>query len=221
MFDADKILQVLQAELPKGLNAVRTEGAAAIDRIKTDDQAQKTALGAAAAGALGALFLSGAMGKFGRKLATYGGLAALGTLAYQAWQKNQSGATETQFLPQDTALREIIGKANIRAIVNAMKADGIIDDVEKSKLFEALQKANLNDLEKAFLFEELQKPIDTAAVIASATTPELATQIYAASLVAINPNGTAEKAYLAQLASGLNLTPELVASIHVEAFAPA
>ncbi|KAF0187005.1 MAG: hypothetical protein FD163_280 [Hyphomonadaceae bacterium] len=219
MFDPDKIINALQTELPKGLEAVRTEGAAAIERVKTDGDAQQTAIGAAAVGALGALLLSGSMGKFGRKVATMGGLAALGTLAYQAWQKHGGKIDETLFLPQTDAAKASFGKANIAAIINAMKADGKIDDVEKSKLFERMQSANLNDEEKAFLFEELQKPIDTDAVVATATTPEIALSLYTASLVAINANGEDEKAYLANLAARLNLAPELVASLHDEAFA--
>lgn len=219
MFDPEKILNALQAELPKGLEAVRTEGEAAIDRVKTDGDSQQTAIGAAAVGALGALLLSGSMGKFGRKVATMGGLAALGTLAFKAWQKHGGKIDETLFLPQSEAAKANFGKANIAAIINAMKADGKIDDMEKAKLFEKMQNANLNDEEKAFLFEELQKPLDTDAIIAGATTPEMALSLYTASLVAINANGDAEKAYLANLAVRLNLAPELVASVHNEAFA--
>jgi uncharacterized membrane protein YebE (DUF533 family) len=218
MFDADKIINALQNQLPIGLNAVRTEGESAINRVKTDSEAQQTAIGAAAVGALGALLLSGSMGKFGRKIATMGGIAALGTLAYGAWQKHGGKIDETLFLPQNPEAKVSFGKANIAAIINAMKADGKIDDTEKGKLFEKMQTANLNDEEKAFLFEELQKPIDTDAIVAAATSPELALSLYTASLVAINANGDAEKAYLENLAARLNISPELVASINQEAF---
>lgn len=217
MFDPDKIIAALQRELPKGIDAIKTEGGAIIDRVKSDDNSKNTAMGAAAAGALGAVLLSGVMGKFGRKLATYGGLAALGTLAYQAWQKHQGTGDETKFLPTDTVERATIGKATLKAIINAMKADGKIDDAERARLYNKLQKAALSDEEKAFLLEELEKPIDTEALVAAATTPEIALELYAASLVAINPDGAAEKAYLADLAQKLNLAPELIAHIHAGA----
>ncbi len=218
MFDADKIIAALQRELPKGLDAVKSEGNSMINRIKSDDQSKNTAIGAAAAGALGTLLLSGVMGKFGRKLATAGGLAALGALAYDAWQKHGGAVNEQKFLPNDEN-RETLGKLSLKAIINAMKADGKIDDSEKSKLYNSLQNANLSDEEKSFLFEELNKPIDTDALVASALDQETALEIYAASFVAINPDGEAEKAYLSDLASKLKISPELAQSLRDEAMA--
>lgn len=219
MFDADKIISMLQTELPKGLDAVKAEGSAIINKVKSDDESKNTAMGAAAAGALGALLLSGVMGKFGRKVATMGGLAALGTLAYQAWQKHGGNAgSQPQFLP-DGSQKEALGKVILKSIINAMKADGKIDEAEKAKLFNKMQSANLSDEEKAFLFEELNKPIDTDALVAASLSPETATQIYAASFVAINPDGDAERAYLDDLASRLNISPELAQNIRNEALA--
>ncbi len=218
MFDADKIISALQRELPKGLGAVKTEGNAMINRIKSDEQSKNTAMGAAAAGALGALLISGVMGKFGRKLATAGGLAALGALAYDAWQKHGGGkgGEDQKFLPND-ANREALGKLTIKAIINAMKADGKIDDSEKSKLYNAMQNADLSDEEKLFLFDELNGAIDTDGLVALAIDEPTALEIYAASFVAINPDGEAEKAYLSELATKLKITPELAKTVYDEA----
>jgi uncharacterized membrane protein YebE (DUF533 family) len=226
MFDANKIFAALQNELPRALNSLKTEGQGTIDRIKNDEGAQKTALGAGAAGVLGGLLLSGVGGKFGRQVATLGGLAALGTLAYNAYQKNRGDASADSapdglFLPVTNEARETIGKATIRAMIMAMKADGQIESGEKAKLFDRLGKVDLADEEKAFLFEELAKPLDLNAVVADATTPELATSLYAASLVAINLDGPAEKAYLADLATRLKLSPGLVSTLHAEALVSA
>ena len=55
------------------------------------------------------------------------------------------------------------------------------------------------------------------AVVAAATSPELAVEIYAASVLAIDPDDPAEQAYLAMLASRLKLDPGLRASIEAEA----
>jgi uncharacterized membrane protein YebE (DUF533 family) len=222
MFDANKIFAALQNELPRALTALKTEGQGTLDRIKTDESAKNTALGAGAAGLLGGLLLSGVGGKFGRQVATLGGLAALGTLAYNAYQKNQGAASsdaapDGRFLPVTTEAKETIGKASIRAMIMAMKADGQIESGEKAKLFDRLGQVDLSDEEKAFLFEELAKPIDVNAVVADATTPELAASLYAASLVAINLDGAAEKAYLADLATRLKLDAGLVRTLHAEA----
>ena len=222
MFDANKIFAALQNELPRALTALKTEGQGTIDRIKSDDGAKNAALGAGAAGVLGGLLLSGVGGKFGRQVATLGGLAALGTLAFNAYQKHQGGATsgsspDDRFLPVTTQAKETIGKASIRAMIMAMKADGQIESGEKAKLFDRLGKVDLSDEEKAFLFEELAKPLDVNSVVADATTPELAASLYAASLVAINLDGAPEKAYLADLATRLKLDAGLVRTLHAEA----
>jgi uncharacterized membrane protein YebE (DUF533 family) len=222
MFDANKIFAALQNELPRALSAIKTEGQGTVDRIKTDSNAKSAALGAGAAGVLGGLLLSGVGGKFGRQVATLGGLAALGTLAYNAYQKHKGDAPSDTapagpFLPATTQARETVGKATLRAMIMAMKADGQIEAGEKAKLFDRLGQVNLTDEEKAFLFDEMAKPLDITMVVADATTPELAASLYAASLVAINVDGAAEKAYLSDLATRLNLDRGLVQTLHAEA----
>jgi uncharacterized membrane protein YebE (DUF533 family) len=226
MFDANKIFAALQNELPRALTALKSEGQGTVDRIKSDPGAKNVALGAGAAGVLGGLLLSGVGGKFGRQVATLGGLAALGTLAFNAYQKHQGAppadtAPDGPFLPVTTHAKEAIGKASIRAMIMAMKADGQIESGEKAKLFDRLGKVELSDEEKAFLFEELAKPLDVNSVVADATTPELAASLYAASLVAINLDGVAEKAYLADLATRLKLDAGLVSTLHAEALTTA
>jgi uncharacterized membrane protein YebE (DUF533 family) len=226
MFDANKIFAALQNELPRALTAIKSEGQGTMDRIRTDEGAKNVALGAGAAGVLGGLLLSGVGGKFGRQVATLGGLAALGTLAFNAYQKHQGAspvdrAPDGPFIPATTQAQETIGKASIRAMIMAMKADGQIESGEKAKLFDRLGQVNLSDEEKAFLFEEMAKPLDISSVVADATTPELATSLYAASLVAINLDGAPEKAYLADLAARLKLDAGLVTTLHAEALATA
>ena len=50
--------------------------------------------------------------------------------------------------------------------------------------------------------------------IESAGSPEVAAEIYVASLLAIDVDTAAEKSYLAMLAARLNLAPELVTELH-------
>jgi uncharacterized membrane protein YebE (DUF533 family) len=73
---------------------------------------------------------------------------------------------------------------------------------------------SLSAEEKAWVFDELSSPLDINAVAARADTPEHATEIYAASLIAITADTAAERAYLDALASKLKLAPALVAEIH-------
>ncbi len=48
--------------------------------------------------------------------------------------------------------------------------------------------------------DELARPLDIDVIAAGATCPETAAEIYAASSIAIEPTGTAEKEYLSNLA---------------------
>ncbi len=62
--------------------------------------------------------------------------------------------------------------------------------------------------------DELARPLDVDAIAAGATCPETAAEIYAASLIAIDPDRPSEKGYLANLAARLKLEPALVDHLH-------
>ena len=131
----------------------------------------------------------------------------------------QAAPANTAFLPapSDEAAQDALGKAMVRAMIAAAKADGKIDTEEKAAIFERLNAMDLDAGSKAFVFDELSAPLDINAVIAGADTPEHAAEIYAASLVAIEADTAAEKAYLQMLAARLDLAPELVGEIHAAA----
>jgi uncharacterized membrane protein YebE (DUF533 family) len=105
----------------------------------------------------------------------------------------------------------------LRAMIAAAKADGHIDAVEQGNIFGKLDELDLDTEAKAFVMGELRKPFDIEAVVAGATTPERGVEIYAASLLAIDPDDPAEQGYLAMLASRLKLDPALKASVESEA----
>jgi uncharacterized membrane protein YebE (DUF533 family) len=102
-------------------------------------------------------------------------------------------------------------------MIAAAKADGHIDATEQQRIFGKLDELDLDTEEKAFVIDELRKPLDIDAVVAAATTPELALEIYAASVLAIDPDDPAEQAYLAMLASRLKLDPGLKHAVEKEA----
>jgi uncharacterized membrane protein YebE (DUF533 family) len=114
----------------------------------------------------------------------------------------------------DEAGQEALGKALVRAMIAAAKADGRIDADEKERIFQRLEDMNLSAQEKAFVFDELSTPLDIEAVVRGADTPEHAAEIYAASLVAIEADTATERAYLDTLANRLSLPDALVEEIH-------
>lgn len=186
--------------------------------LKTDQNTQRNVLSGAAGLAAGMLLGRGGFGS----LAKAGAVAALGGLAYKAWQNHQTQQGNTapvaqdRFVPppQATQQHEELGKSLTRAMIAATKADGQIDGTEKEAIFKKLETMPLSAEEKAFVFDELSSPLDINAVVARADTPEHAAEIYAASLFAITADTAAERAYLEALAFKLKLDPGLVAEIH-------
>jgi uncharacterized membrane protein YebE (DUF533 family) len=191
--------------------------------------------GGAAAGGLAGLLLGG---KGTQKLATtalkFGGTAVLGGLAYKAyqtWQANKSDAAQaspqmqditpppegTPFLPSAQAERDALSLAVLRAMITAAKADGNIDGAEQQRIFGKLDDLGLDAEAKAFIVDEFRKPLNIDAVVADATSPERAAELYAASLIAIDPDDPAEQAYLTMLAARLKIEPGLKLSIETEA----
>lgn len=196
--------------------------------LQTDQNTQRTAMTGAAGLAAGMLLSGGKPGKLLGNAVKVGAIAAVGGLAYKAWQNHQQGQSapagahaprEDAFIPApaDTAAQEELGKTLVRAMIAAAKADGRIDAEEKEAIFERLKTMPLSAEEKAWVFDELSTPLDINAVVARADTPEHAAEIYAASLVAISADTAAEQAYLEALAIKLKLDPALVAEIHRQA----
>ncbi|HHD63081.1 MAG TPA: tellurite resistance TerB family protein [Desulfobulbaceae bacterium] len=176
----------------------------------------------AALGGLGAL--AGALLGGGKSSARGaiggGGLAMLASLALSALQKagqtphNTPRALFEPQTPQDIAALEQDAEIIVKAMINAAKADGNIDDVEIQKIVGKLQENGLTEEEKQFFLSEANKPMDIDAVIASAGgEPEMAAQIYSASLLAIEVDTPAERQYMQQLASGLGLHPQVTGHI--------
>jgi uncharacterized membrane protein YebE (DUF533 family) len=188
------------------------------------------------AGGLAGILLGGKTSKKMAKGAVkLGGTAALAGLAYKAytqWQASKGQAPQaeappmkditprpegTPFLPSMAQQRDSMSLAILRAMIAAAKADGHIDADEQRRIFGKLDELDLDTEEKAFVMDELRKPLDIDAVVAAASTPELAVEIYAASVLAIDPDDPAEQAYLAMLASRLRLDPGLKLAVEKEA----
>ena len=96
----------------------------------------------------------------------------------------------------------------VRAMIAAANADHELDDDERRRILGALEDAEAGEEEKAFLLREIEEPIDLATLTAKASTPELANQVYLASLMAIEVDTRAERNYLDRLARKLSIEPE-------------
>ena len=147
-----------------------------------------------------------------------GALALLGTLAMQALRGRQQQSTPTDATalareaplglrePQNASEEQELEQRAlliVRAMINAAKADGQIDPQEVERISAKLGEAGSDQEARAFLAQEMQTPIDSDAITRQATSPELAVQVYAASLLAIEVDTAAERAYLRDLAARL------------------
>ena len=225
MIDAKQLIdQYLGAGTLDNLTAQgRNYGNQAKDTVRQNPLAS-----GAVAGGLAALLLGTKSGrKLGKNAIKYGGLALVAGLAYKAYRDHQAGqrppqdpaaAAEPDLIapPADTAFMPSASEENSRALalltamIQAAKADGYIDQDEQGRIFEKLDTVDLDAEAKAFVLEEMRKPMDLDRVVALADTPETAMELYAASLVAIDPDHPAEKGYLDMLAARLGLDPGLV-----------
>ncbi|MDY7568634.1 tellurite resistance TerB family protein [Pseudomonas sp. CCC4.1] len=171
--------------------------------------------GALAASALGLLLGNKSARKYGGQALTYGGLAALGVLAYKAygnWQANQGTApqTEPQTIDRVPAPQvEQHSQAILKALVAAAKADGHVDERERQLIDGELNKLNGDPALRQWLQAELNKPLDPAEVARAGSTPEIAAEMYIASLILVDEEHFMERAYLEELAKQLKLDPGL------------
>lgn len=184
--------------------------------------------GGLAGGALGSMLA----GKRGKKLAgnalKLGGLALVGGLAYKAWQSYQQGASlsgaggievppaGSAFLP-DSSDAQATGSLSLllaRAMIAAAKADGQIDMHESQAILNQINSLDIAAEDKAFLFEEYGRPLDIQSLAAAVDSPEHGAEVYAASLLMVDPPSAPEKIYLDSLARALGLEAGLVQQVH-------
>jgi uncharacterized membrane protein YebE (DUF533 family) len=225
MFDPKKLLDDLLGSSIPGTTGTVRDKANQVTQLAKDNPL--------AAGAIAAVLLGTGPGrKLTGSAVKLGGLAAIGGLAYKAYQNykngDKPGATaekQPELLPppEDTSFHPSQapqGEAEfalvlVRAMIAAAKADGKIDDDERRKIGDRLSLSGIGSEAEQFLAEELAKPIDLDALVDAAKTDAQKVELYTASRLAITTDTRAERGYLDQLAGRLSLPDTLVD--HIEA----
>jgi len=184
-----------------------------------------------AAGGLGALVgaILGGGGKSAKGAIGGGALALLGSIALQALRGASQQKAQTQKIDSASQLaaglrapenveeeKEVqsIVDMTVQAMINAAKADGSIDEDEMQKIVGEMQEDGISKAEREYLLEEVRKPQRTVEIVRAVPNRQVAAQVYAASLLAIEVDTPAEKAYLQTLASDLKLDSQVVSQIH-------
>ena len=117
-------------------------------------------------------------------------------------------------LPEPEREEELSAALMLRAVIQAVKCDGELDDEERARLMQAMGEADQSEVQA--VQAELRRPVDVAG-LARSVPAGLEPQIYMVSLMAIDLDQKAEADYLHQLAGALDLTPDQVNAIHDKA----
>ena len=175
---------------------------------------QQSGLGGLLGGLLGGGGASAPAREQARGGMSLGGLATLGMLAYQAysaWQRQQGQAAPQE--PQTVnrlmgAEVEEHSQAILRAMIATAKADGRIDTAERQLIEAELARLDADPQMQAWLEGEVRSPLDPAQVATAANTPEMAAEMYLASMLVAGQD-EAERTYLDELARHLRIEPAL------------
>lgn len=150
----------------------------------------------------------------------YAALASLGMMAfqaYQSWQRSQAAAPQQAVRTVDQLSgpeAEDHSHGILRALIAAAKADGRIDPQEEQLIYAEIKRHTSDPQLQQWLDEEVSKPLDAAEVAQSAQDPGMAAEMYLASVMLVDDQQDAERAYLDELASALGIDPTL--QVHLE-----
>lgn len=153
----------------------------------------------------------------------YAALASLGMMAfqaYQSWQRSQAAAPQQAVRTVDQLSEpeaEDHSHAVLRALIAAAKADGRIDKQEEQLIFAEIKCQTSDPQLQQWLDEEVSKPLDAADVAQSAQDPAMAAEMYLASVMLMDDQQPAERAYLDELASALQIDPTLQVRLEQQA----
>jgi uncharacterized membrane protein YebE (DUF533 family) len=241
----EQILGSLQSSLGGGAGSqaagTGTGGAAQASRLGGLADAAKAFLGqpqaggmtGAQLGGIGAIAgaLLGGGGGAVRGAARGGAMAILGSLALTALQNARAGgqaapggqlAASAAPKQEDVAAvtSEEAERLALRAMIAAAKADGQIDEEEMDRILGHMNTDDVTAAERQFVLDEIRKPLDVADLAKDVHNPAQAAEVYAASLLAIDVDSEAERAYLRHLAAALRLDAGVVSFLHRTTGAP-
>lgn len=176
---------------------------------KTSSGSSSGGLGDLLGGLLGGAAAGTAAGGLARKDSQATNDASFGELFNDA--VTNGGEPEVAPTPEQNAVAGLM----LKAMIQAAKSDGRIDEAEKQRLLGQLGD-ELDEEERQFIREQMAAPVDPAA-LAREVPKGLEAQVYLMSLLAIDFDNEQEARYLHALAEGMGLPREAVNQIHSEA----
>lgn len=175
-----------------------------------------------AAGGIGALLGALMGGSRSTTLNSLGGgmMGLLGMMAYKALKGSMGGssssstATPQAYTPATPQQQAKDAEIILLAMIDAAKADGQVDADEFNKIMNNLKASGVGQDGMNYVLQKLQGPMETAKIVsATKGRPDLAAQVYSASLMTIDADTDAERNYLATLAASMGLSSQVVQNI--------
>lgn len=178
-------------------------------------------------GALGMLVGSKRGRSMGGKALKYGAIAGVGVLAWKAWQSTQEKENKgagTQSSSEGERVEVLSGEVQerrslelLQAMIMAARADGHIDEQEQALITDQIDALGADEEMHRWVEQQLKAPLDAQALAREADSPQAAREMYLISVALIDDQNPMERAWLDQLASALNLTPEMAAELERQA----
>lgn len=206
-------------------------------------------MGGVAGGAVaGAVMGNKKARKHAGTLLQVGGIAALGTLAWKAYQgykvkepqNQQNGAAPDHPAPAvaqqkpeawgDLQEHSFVvdehgsgsdsrGVILLRAMIAAACADGHLDSAERERIMERVVELSLEPSENALIMDALQQPPTLTEVVSSVSCRELAAEVYLSSALAVDRTRAEARLYLGALEHKLGMPAGLATQIEQEVIA--
>lgn len=181
----------------------------AIETLKTDRNAQIAATGGSAL--LMAVLLGTRGGRrFLGGAAKTGAVAALGALAYKAWQDRQGRALD-DVKPEavgfviDRKMDPEFAEALVRTMVAAAWADNTLDAQEREAIDRALESSGTDLDARKLLTNEVPEDTMLELIGKAARSPNHAAQLYTAACVVTGDPNALEASFLSRLADKLGI----------------
>lgn len=174
--------------------------------------------GALAVGALALLLGTKGGRKLGGTALKLGSVAAIGGVAYnayQGWQIKQN-SDEVKLVPVSDLTGEPADQRSLlllKSMIAAAKADGHIDEAELVTIRDEMIKLGLGKSAVEFFRDEAARPLDIKEVVADVSDAETASEVYLASKLMLDLENPVEQEYLEQLIAALNLDADLVVEL--------
>lgn len=180
---------------------------------------QQSQQGGGMADMLGSLLGGGGQSPAGSSMGGLGNLLGGAVTKFAQAQNPATPDLSSNFLPQGYDKNEAEEQATliIRAMINAAKSDGNVDQQEQENIIAKM--GDIDAEEAAFVRSELQAPLDVSGFVNSVPRG-MEQQIYALSLAAIDLDTQQEAQYLHQLAQGFGLSQEVCNQLHDQVGAP-